>query len=417
MSITTSSQRVRKAVVRLETEQGRDAQDFEGCKTGVAKRLLIDIQELTPALSARAAEMEVEGRIPTDVVKVLKAIGAFRLFVPKSHGGLELDLPSGLQIITALARADGSVGWTVMIGNGGHIFAGLLPRETYDRVYRAGPDTVIAGVSQPAGTADATEGGWRVNGRWPYASGCLHAEWLGGVCVMREAGKRLAGPAATKGPLLRVFFMPSSDWQIENTWHVAGLKATASHHIAFRDKVVPTANFFDLAGGAPCLPGPLYQTVLEVLPLFHAAFAIGLARGAFDDLLELADTGRQQFHAPTSMRESEIFQYELGRLAADLRAAEAFHQVQAASHWRRALAGTLKDEALLVEATQAGAWIVGTCVRVVDACFTLAGGSAVYETSPLQRRLRDMHTAAQHASIQQRHYTGAGKLLLNPSTR
>jgi alkylation response protein AidB-like acyl-CoA dehydrogenase len=336
--------------------------------------------------------------------------------VPKSHGGLELDLPSGLRIITALARVDGSVAWTVMIGNGGHLFAGLLPRETYDRVYRAGPDTVIAGTSQPAGTADATEGGWRVNGRWPFASGCLHADWLAGVCVMTEGGKRLAGPAEPKGPLLRGFFMPASDWQIEDTWHVAGLKATASHHIAFRDEVVPTANFFDLVGGAPCLPGPLYQTVLEVLPLFHAAFAIGLARGALDELLELAGTGRQQLHAATSMRESETFQYELGRLAADLRAAEAFHQIQTASHWRRALAGTLKDEALLVEATQAGAWIAKTCVRVVDKCFALAGGSAVYETSPLQRRLRDMHTAAQHATIQERHYAGAGKLLLNPST-
>jgi alkylation response protein AidB-like acyl-CoA dehydrogenase len=410
------SQRRREAAVGFATEQVRDARDFEVCSTGFAKRLLIDIQELTPAIAGRAAEMEAAGRIPTDVVELLQAIGAFRLFVPKSHGGLELDLPSGLRIITALARVDGSVGWTVMIGNGGHLFAALLPRETYDRVYRAGPDTVIAGVSQPAGTADATEGGWRVDGRWPFASGCLHADWLAGVCVMTEAGKRLAGPAATKGLLLRGFLMPASDWQIEDTWHVAGLRATASHHIAFRDKVVPTANFFDLAEGAPCLPGPLYQTVLEVLPLFHAAFAVGLARGALDELLELAGTGRQQLRAATSMRESETFQYELGRLAADLRAAEALHQVQTADHWRRALAGTLKDEALLVEATQAGAWIAATCVRVVDACFALAGGSAVYETSPLQRRLRDMHTAAQHATIQQRHYAGAGKLLLNPPT-
>jgi alkylation response protein AidB-like acyl-CoA dehydrogenase len=412
---TGISSKARRSLLRLETGAAARGEGADVGKASVAKRLLADIRELTPALAARSAEMEAEGRIPIDVVQLLKAVGAFRLFVPRSHGGLELDLPSGLRIITALARVDGSVGWTVMIGNGGDIFAGLLPRETYDRVYRAGPDTVIVGVSQPAGTADATDGGWRVNGCWPYASGCLHADWMAGVCVMTEAGKRLAGPAITKGLLLRGFLMPASDWQIEDTWHVAGLKATASHHIAFRNKVVPTANFFDLAEGAPCLPGPLYQTVLEVLPLFHSAFAIGLARGAVDELLELAGTGRQQLHAPMSMRESETFQYELGRLAADLRAAEALHQSQTASHWRRALAGTLKDEALLVEATQAAAWIATTCVRVVDACFTLAGGSAVYETSPLQRRLRDMHTAAQHATIQQRHYARAGKLLVNPS--
>jgi alkylation response protein AidB-like acyl-CoA dehydrogenase len=416
MSITTSSQRVRKAVVRLETAQGRGVRDLEVCKTGVAKRLLIDVQELTPVLSARAAEMEAEGRIPEDVVDVLKAIGAFRLFVPQSHGGLELDLPSGLRIITALARVDGSVGWTTMIGNGGPLFANLLPRETFDRVYRSGPDTVIAAVTQPVGTAEATEGGFRVSGRWPFASGCLHADWMGGVCVMTEDGKRLAGPDG-KAPLMRGFFMPASEWEVEDTWHVTGLKATASHHVAFRDKVVPAAHFVDLANGTPCLGGPLYQTVREVLPLFHGAFAVGLARGALDELVELAGAGRQQLHAPTSMRESEIFQYELGRLAGDLRAAEAFHQCQAASHWRRALAGALRDEALLAEAAQAGVWIATTCLRVVDACFALAGGSAVYETSPMQRRLRDMHTAAQHAVVHQRHNTGAGRLLLNPSTR
>src|SRR5262245_26467231 len=118
-----TSQSERKTAVHLETEQGRDTRDFDVCNAGAAKRLLIDIQDLTPALGARAAEMEAEGRIPEDVVGLLKAIGAFRLFVPQSHGGLELELPTGLRIVTALARIDGSVGWTAMIGNGGPLFA------------------------------------------------------------------------------------------------------------------------------------------------------------------------------------------------------------------------------------------------------------------------------------------------------
>src|SRR5215470_6772584 len=206
------AQRVFKTAAGVGTEQVPDSRNFNLCKTGAAKRLLIDIQELKPAIAARAAEFEAERRLPDDVVDVLKAIGAFRLFVPHSHGGLELDLPSGLGIITALARIDGSVGWTAMIGNGGHLFAALLPRQTYDQVYR-NRDVVFAGVSQPAGTAEATEGGWRVNGRWPFASGCLHADWMVGVCVMTEGGKRLVGPDG-KGLLLRGFFMPASDWEV-----------------------------------------------------------------------------------------------------------------------------------------------------------------------------------------------------------
>jgi alkylation response protein AidB-like acyl-CoA dehydrogenase len=410
-----TSQRARNTI-SLGSDQDRDFRDVCAGKTGEAKRLLIDIHELTPAIVARIPDFEAERRMPSDVVNLLKSIGAFRLFVPRSHGGLELDLPSGLAVIAALARLDGSVGWTAMIGNGVHLFAALLPRPTYDRIYAGGPDVMLAGVSQPVGTAEPTEGGWRVNGRWPFASGCLHADWLGGFCVMTENGKRLARPDGAKGPVVRGFVMPARDWLIEDTWHAGGLKGTGSHHIVMKDKVVPVENFFDPETGAHGLSGPLYQSVRELLPVFHGAFSVGLARGALDELVELAGTGRQQLLAAVPMRESEQFQAELGRIAAGLRAAEALQQVQAEACWRRALAGTLKDEGAFDEATQAAIWVATTCVRVVDDCFALAGGSAVYDTSPLQRRLRDMHVAAQHAAVHQRHYVGAGKLLLRPSS-
>jgi alkylation response protein AidB-like acyl-CoA dehydrogenase len=93
------------------------------------------------------------------------------------------------------------------------------------------------------------------------------------------------------------------------------------------------------------------------------------------------------------MRDSETFQFELGRVVAELRAARALFEAQSASHWHHAVAGTLKGEALLAESSQAAAWTTATCVRVADTCFALAGGSAVYENSPLQRRLRDLHVA------------------------
>jgi alkylation response protein AidB-like acyl-CoA dehydrogenase len=375
--------------------------------TTTAKHLLADIRELAPEIAARAAEIEVGRRIPLDLVDTLKSIGVFRLFVPQRHGGLEVDLATGLEIIRALGRIDGSVGWAAMIGNGGALFAPSLPLETYERVYENGPNVVLAGSIQPAGTAERTAGGWRVNGRWPFASGCQHADWMAGFCIMTEGGKPRLGEAGQ--PMIRGVMLPVREWQIEDTWHVVGLKGTGSHHIVLKDVVVPAEHFIDIENGVPCLPGPLYQAVPQLLPLLHGAIATGIAEGALGDLLDLADSGRQQLRATVPMRESEIFQFELGRVEAELRAARAFHQVQVESHWRHALAGTLKDEALLVEGTQAGIWIATTCVRVADACFALAGGSAVYESSPLQRRMRDLHTAAQHAQVQQRHYVAAGK--------
>jgi alkylation response protein AidB-like acyl-CoA dehydrogenase len=215
--------------------------------------------------------------------------------------------------------------------------------------------------------------------------------------------------------MLRGFMLPAREWQIEDTWYVTGLKGTGSHHVTLRDALVPAANSFDPVSGGRCQPGPLYQAVLQLIPLFHCAFAVGIAEGALDALVELANTGRQQQRAAVPMRASEIFQYELGRIEAELRAAWAFCQVQAGSHWYHALAGTLNNEALLAQGTQIAIWITATCVRVVDACFATGGGSALYESSPLQRRMRDLHVAAQHVGVKQRHYASSGKLLLDSS--
>jgi len=339
------------------------------------------------------------------------------MFAPRSHGGLELDLPSALEILGALARIDGSVGWTAMIGSVSAIFMPRLPRETYDEIYRDGPDVIAGGSTQPAGTAEAVVGGFRVSGRWPFASGCQHADWMIGFCVMTEGGKAVPAPAGGAGrPLVRGMLLPACDWQIEDTWRVAGLKGTGSHHITISDLVVPAENFFDLEGGKPCLPGPLYQAVPHLIPLAHGAFTVAMAEGALSDLVALANTGRHQQRAAVRMRDSEIFQYELGRIEADVRAARAFLQVQVASHWRHGLAGTLKGEALLLQGTQANAWLATTCVHIAGACFALGGGSALYEDSPLQRRLRDLQAAAQHAVVHPRVYAGAAKMLLGDPT-
>jgi len=131
--------------------------------------VLAGIRELASEITSRAAEFEAVRRIPQDFVDRLRSIGMFRIFVPRSHGGLELPLPAGLEVITALARLDGSVGWTSMIACGSSLFATLLPRGTYDRIYQDGPDVAICGSAQPAGTAEPVAGGFRINGRWPFA--------------------------------------------------------------------------------------------------------------------------------------------------------------------------------------------------------------------------------------------------------
>ena len=384
-----------------------------------AQRLLADVEGLAGEITARAGEIEAGRRVPLDLVDTLRSIGVFRMMTPRSHGGLELDLPSALEVVGALARIEGSVGWIAMIGGVSPIFMPMLPRQLYDQAYKDGPDLITAGSLQPAGTAEAVAGGFRVNGRWAFASGCEHADWMIGPCVMTKGGKAIPASANPTShgeagpPMVRAVVLPARDWQIEDTWHVAGLKGTGSHHAVLKDIVVPAEHFIDLEGAEPCVPGPLYQAVRLILPLAHGAFCVGMAQGALSDLVALANTGRQQQRAAVRMRDSEIFQYELGRIEADVMAARAFQEVLVASHWRRALAGTLNDPALPVEGAQAAAWLAATCVRVADACFALGGGAALYESSPVQRRLRDLHAAGQHAAVHPRAYAGAGKMRLD----
>lgn len=295
------------------------------------------------------------------------------------------------------------------------MFMALLPKDLYDHVYRDGPDVAVAGSAILAGVAESIDRGWRVSGRWPFASGCLHADWILGLCVMNKNGEPIPGPVEGT-PLTRAFLLPAREWQIEDSWHVVGLKGTGSHHVALDNVWVPSENFFDIRG-QPSLSGPLYDAVPQLIPLLHAANNLGIAEAALEELIAFAGTGHRQQRALTAMRDSEVFQMGIGRIHADLRAARAFLDAQSASHWRHALAGTLNTNDLLVEGSQMATWVTAACVRAVDACYALAGGSAIYDSSPLQRRMRDIHTAAQHGMVQERTFIAGGAQHLSRDTR
>jgi indole-3-acetate monooxygenase len=383
----------------------------------IAQRMLVQLEELAPAIRARAISIEKARQLPADLVDELRAIGLFRLYVPPSHGGPGFDPLTSMRIVQALSRIDGSVGWTAGICAAETLFATRLPRTAFERIYAHGPDAIVAGAVQPTGTLERTAQGWRADGRWGFASGCAHADWLFGICVVTERGQPLPGALGAGGPpLMRGVMLPAREWQIEDTWQVAGLEGTGSHHIALRHTQVPEDCVFDMVDGPSCIEGPLYQAVPPLLPPMGSAIMLGMAEAALDAIVELASTGRQQFRVTVPMRDSELFQGELGRIEAELRAARMLHQAESHAMWQRALQGTLRDEAAYVRATQSATWIAQACVRVADACFALGGGAALYDTSPLQRCLRNVHAAAQHTGAHPRHYLSAAKLLLRTGT-
>ena len=361
------------------------------------------VSELIPEIESRAQEFEDARRIPPDLIAKLKSAGVFRALVPRTLGGDEMDYPSSVEMLTTLARADGSVGWSLMIGCETPQLLALLTEESFRHLYRDTPDVIVAGAFAPRGSARRVEGGYRVTGRWSFASGCEHADWLFGNCVIDEGSGGL-----------RCMLLPRPAWTIHDTWHTAGLKGTGSHDIELADAFVPEAQSFVLFGGQSCVQGPLFQAPLVQFALHIAAVALGIAEGALAETVDFASSGKTRLYGRGPMLTSELFQYRLGHAQADVEAARAMLHWRTAEFWEFAMRAEIPEN-YQTAVVQTEAWVAEMCAKVVDTCYTIAGGSALYESSPLQRRLRDIHALTQHASAQEGAFANAGAGLLGQS--
>lgn len=371
-----------------------------------AERILEATRELAPRIAARAPEIEAGRRLPLDLVAELRAAGFFRMLVPRSHGGLEVAYPHTIDVLAGLAAADGATGWTVMIGCESPQLFALLSRKGFDDVYAGGPDVIMAGAFAPQGRAVPAPGGHRVSGRWGFASGCQHADWIFGNCAVAEPAASEAAP-----PKLLCTLLPAKSWTIHDTWRTSGLRGTGSQDIEVADVFAPELHSFTLFGGVPSLPGPLFAAPLLQASLHIAAVALGIAEGALADLTAFAATKKRRLYGPVALPDSPIFQHKLGHAEADAFAARALLRSRAEELWAQACAGSV-EPLFMPRVVQSSAWIAETAARVVDVCYTVAGGTALYESSPLQRRLRDIHTLTQHASLQDTVFATAGALRL-----
>jgi len=377
----------------------------------VVQKLLATVQDFAPSIIARAAEIEAARELPSDLLRDLIAAGCFRMFVPRSHGGLEVDLPSGLEILEAFARADGSTGWTVMIGNEGVLLRALLPRHRFDALYADSPDLIGAGSVTPRGEAKVIDGGFEVTGRWPFASGCLHSKWLLANCVVTENGQARPGPTQNV-PETRFVIFRTEQAQILDTWFSSGLRGTGSHDIAVERLKVAHDDTFDLFSGVSSVPGPLYVAATSQFSLHIASVGVGIAQHAIDDITALAGNQKRRLFAAAALSDTPVFQHALARAEIDLRAARALLRSEAEAFWATASAGRIPTMAEQVRCSATGSWVVAAAAAVVDVCYKAGGGTALYDSSPLQRHLRDIHTLTQHIGVADGWLTRAGAFLL-----
>jgi alkylation response protein AidB-like acyl-CoA dehydrogenase len=374
-----------------------------------AADVLERVKKLEQEIRDRVDEIEQGRRVPRDLVDKLADAGAFGMLVPTEYGGAGASLWEYLAVFEELAAMDGSVGWVVMIGATGPPLLSHFPRPTFEDVYGTGTG-FGGGTLAPKGAAEVDGDGYRVTGQWPFASGCEHCDWLVVHSIVTEDGK----PRITdRGPDLRLFLLPRADVEILDTWHVAGLRGTGSHDLKVDGVFVPPERVGKLFGGSPSIDSTLYR--IPVLPQFSnalASVAVGIARGALTEAITLSTTKRPAFKPMHRVAEDPLARFELGRADTLLAAAMSLLRVNAERAWdhaERNLPWTEVDQMRL----RAGGWQATQLAKeVVEIAYAIGGGTALYESSPLQRRLRDVHAVTQHAGVSRDMVSWLGGFLL-----
>ncbi|MBW3615123.1 MAG: acyl-CoA dehydrogenase family protein [Actinobacteria bacterium] len=368
------------------------------------------VRALAPAIAKRAEEVEEARRLPLDLLDQLIDAGCFRMGLPRAYGGEELSIVEILRVIEELARADGSVGWTAMIGATTSELFAFLPKQRFDALYASGPDLIGGGTFAPKGIAVPVDGGYQASGRWPFASGSEHCSWLMAHClVLGPGGSPEPGPNGI--PRLRAVVLPAQEFTIVDTWHVSGLRGTGSHDLVLENAFVPHDQTMDIFGPSQ-LSEPLFQIpLLGKFALYVAAVGVGIASGALEEVSALAASGKRPAFAPQRIAENPLFQHRLGQADADLRAATALLHAEAETAWAAAVEGRQLPPVARARLRATGAHVAQLAASVVDTTYNLGGGTALYNSCPLQRRLRDIHALTQHAGVAQSSYAAVGAAL------
>jgi len=361
------------------------------------------VSALLPELRARSEECEQHRRIPLDLVEKLKSAGCFRICVPIEFGGAELEIGSRLELLSLLAEAEASVGWTVAIASDTALIAVRASEEAFREIYRASPDAVFAGAAAPRGTAEIVDGGYRVSGRWGWASGSLHADWLMVNCVVTRGGQPVLSADGAGPPLWRSMIFPHAQAKVIDTWNVVGLCGTGSNDVVVENLFVPEKWTLDFFSGEPCVPRPVFKSFVAQAGLILASLAIGIARGALKDIVALTKTRKQRMLAATDMSGSELMQMRLGEAQSALDAITMSLKGQAREYVARASelpAGPAQlGHPLILSCGSMATWIVARAVEIVDMAYAAGGGSSVSKSSAIQRRFRDIHTLTSHVNL------------------
>jgi alkylation response protein AidB-like acyl-CoA dehydrogenase len=360
------------------------------------------LRRLAPLVAEHRDAFDRDRRLTDAVFKTLADDGLFRLWLPRTLGGPELSAVEFMRVVEAASALDGSVGWLVGNGAGMSRIGGYLPAAVAGEWF-ADPLVFVVSATGAMGTAVAAEGGYRVTGRWPFGSGAAHATHFMGLA-------KVDGQAPDQPTLC--CYMTREQVTVIDTWHVSGLRGTGSSDWEVRDALVPVGQTHPFLGLTPTQPGLLYRMPpLAVFAWTVSIVPLGIATGAIDAFVRLAST-KSRVGMTGLLRDHETVQTMVGRARALHHAAQAF-LVEAMTELESA---TQIGGERLVRARSglrvAGAHAAESALRIVDMLAAEAGATAIFQSSPLERAVRDVHAAVKHVAMSPSSYALAGRLHL-----
>jgi alkylation response protein AidB-like acyl-CoA dehydrogenase len=358
-------------------------------------------KDLAPLLQAAASRIDAERELPPDVLDALHQSGLYRMLFPHSLGGRELPLPNYVQVIEELAKADASTAWCVGQSSVcSTITTCLDPAVAWEMFGKDSRALLNWGPQGRTAKAIVADAGYRVSGRWPFASGSRHASWMAAHTHVYEADGVTPHLDAAGKPEERTFIFPRANAEIIDNWYVMGLKGTGSDSYAVNDLFVPAERSMTVFGRNPAERrerGPLY--LFSVHQLFGASFAavaLGLARAMLDAYVELAKT---KVPAPTGgdklLRDNGVVQASIGLAQAQLATARVFLLETLQEVWDEAVETDAVSLEARVRMRMAAAHAAYLARQVVDTAYHGAGATAIFAGNPFERRFRDMHTVSQ----------------------
>ena len=370
-------------------------------------------RKLAPMIRSCADQIEADRELPRPLFEALADAGLFLLALPRALGGVEIDLPTYVQVLEEIGKADASTGWIVNQCAIFATYAARMPRDVAHLIWIDTPRSIVANTPLATAQAIVVPRGYRVTGRQGFSTGCRHASWLAARARIFENGQlRLQDDQ----PEQRYLFVPAAEAELLDTWHVRGMRGTGTHHFAVNDVFVPAERTVLQAGALLLETGPLFQIPRTLLfASADAAIALGVARSCLLAFYELAGAKTPRAMQAT-LRDQPLIQAAVGQAEANLRSGRAFLSEAVGEIWSEATstgATTQERRAVLRLATTHA---IRLAVDVVDTVYNASGVTTIYEGNLIQRHFQDIHVISQHLQGRLSHYELVGQHWLGLQT-